>query len=131
MEFQRIAPVLTVDTIEPCIEFWKDLLGFTEVTQVKDETGIYQFVLLSRDAVTVMYQTPALLTEDLPDVSPRDLQTSCQLYINVDDLDTVDQALVNVPRFLARRHTFYGAHEFGVREPGGNMVIFAHKPVTP
>jgi hypothetical protein len=28
---------------------------------------------------------------------------------------------------MARRTTFYGMHEIGVREPGGHFVVFAQR----
>ncbi len=39
--------------------------------------------------------------------------------------DPVAAALGDTEYVVPRRKTFYGADEIGVREPGGNIVIFA------
>ena len=47
------------------------------------------------------------------------------LYIEVENLNFVIEALKGTEVILPERKTFYGAHEFGVREPGGTPVVFA------
>jgi hypothetical protein len=39
----------------------------------------------------------------------------------------MEHALAGYPVAMPRRTTFYGMHEFGVREPGGHWVTFAQK----
>ena len=50
---------------------------------------------------------------------------SAALFVEVADLDAIERALDGYPITMARRTTFYGMHEIGVREPGGHFVIFA------
>lgn len=122
MKMQRLSPVLIVDAIEPCLPFWTERLGFEVHASAGDE-GQRVFVLLLRDEVQVMYQTRASLADDLPSLAEH--RTSVLLYLSVDDLDAVDRATAGLPRIQERRTTFYGATEFAVQEPGGNIVLFA------
>lgn len=124
MKLQSLCPILCVATIEPCLHFWA-ALGFQVQANVKNDAEEYQFVLLARDGVTLMVQTRASLENDIAQLDARDLQTSVMLYIQVDDLDAIERALSDYPILIPRRETFYGAIEVGVREPGGNVLLFS------
>ena len=119
--FNKLSPVLIVDAIEPCLDFWKRV-GF-EVTVALPETGPLAFAILSGDGLEVMYQTRASIKEDVPALA--DMRTSVALYLEVEDLDAIARRLEGAPVVIPRRKTFYGATEIGVREPGGNVVTFA------
>ena len=124
MHMKDLSPVIFVSEIEPCLSFWIDRLGFEIYTDVKDG-DTYAFVILGKDGVQLMYQTRSSLAKDLPQVQGRDTETSAFLYMTVDDLDSVEAALEGVPMVQTRRKTFYGALEIAVREPAGNIVVFA------
>jgi hypothetical protein len=124
MTVTNLTPVVAVAEIEPCLPFWIERLGWTMVADVKhgDRLG---FALLMKDGAQLMYQSRASLADDLPMLAPRDSESSVILYVKVADLDAVEKALDGVPILVPRRTTFYGANEIGVREPGGNVVLFA------
>ena len=119
---KKITPLLMVETIEPCLPFW-ERLGFANVAQVPhgDRLG---FVILVKDEFEIMYQTRASVAEDLPALASSPMGGSF-LFIEVDDLDSIVDALGDAPLTFPRRKTFYGMEEVGVREPGGNAVTFA------
>ena len=131
---KKLTPVIIVDQIESSLPFWIERLGFQKTAEVPegDKLG---FVILVKGNVEVMYQTRTSVAKDLgravgPVVHPasgainpdKDLVT---LYIQVEKLDPVMAALKGVEVVLPERKTFYGAREFGVREPGGIVVVFA------
>ena len=121
-DMQSLTPVLFVDTIEPCLDFWKRL-GFERTSEVPGRDGLV-FVSLEKDAVEVMYQTRQSLDDDLPAIVGEPAQS--YLFVEVADLDSVLAALDGAFEVIvARRTTSYGAEEYGVREPGGNVVTFA------
>jgi uncharacterized glyoxalase superfamily protein PhnB len=123
MKMNRLTPVLMVESIEPCLPFWVDRLGFSKTAEVPhgDKLG---FVILARDGVEVMYQTRASVQDDVAELANSPMRGS-MLYIDVEDIDAVEQALKGIPHVIPRRTTFYGADEVIVREPGGNSVAFA------
>ena len=119
-----LPPVLFVEAIEPVLPFW-EALGFRRTVEVPAGERL-GFVILASEAVEVMYETWAWLAEDMPDQAaraPRNEKTF--LFLEVRDLAAVEAALPQGERFLARRETFYGATEIGLREPGGHFVTFA------
>jgi uncharacterized glyoxalase superfamily protein PhnB len=115
-----------VDRIEPCLDFWVGRLGFEKTVEVPEGDSI-GFVILSRGNVEIMYQSRESLEKDLPALAeiPRGTGLSVGTYIEVSDLDDVLKRLAGWDQVVPKRTTFYGATEVGVREPGGNLVMFA------
>jgi catechol 2,3-dioxygenase-like lactoylglutathione lyase family enzyme len=125
--FHRLTPVLFVDRVAPCLPFWTERLGFQIAAEVPGPDGLPQFAILVRDQLEVMYQTWAALAAELESAAASPRGHSISLFIEVQDLDTVDRALAGIPRVVDRHTTFYGMDEFTVREPGGSLVTFARK----
>ena len=119
---KKLTPVLVVDQVEPCAAFWTGALGFARTAEVPHD-GELAFVILQKDAVEIMYQSRASVAADLPSLAEGAHRTV--LYIEVEDLDAVEAAVAGAEVVQPRRTTFYGMMEIGVREPGGNVVIFA------
>jgi hypothetical protein len=122
---KKLSPVLVVEEIESCLPFWIDRLGFTKVAEVPDGAKL-GFVILVKDGVEIMYQSRDSVAKDIPALVPeRGAARPITLFVEVSDVDAVERALAGLEFVLARRRTFYGMEEVGVREPGGNPVIFA------
>lgn len=122
---ERLSPVLIVDAVEPCIQFWADHLGFAVENKVPGPDGTLVFASVKSGAVEIMYQTRASVLAD-GSVSDDDLRGhSTVLFIIVNDLDIVEKAMAGAPVVKARHKTLYGSLELYVREPGGNTVGFA------
>ena len=125
---QTLAPVLIVDAVEPCLDFWATNLGFAKENEVPGPDGKLIFASVKKYGVEIMYQTRASVVADSPDQA-KDLDGhSVALFLtvaSVTDLDAAEQALAGAPVVKARHKTFYGSTEFYVREPGGNVVGFA------
>ena len=125
---QTLAPVLIVDAVEPCLEFWVANLGFTKLNEVPGPEGKLIFASVKKDGVEIMYQTRAsVIAENPPQAKELDGH-SIALFLTVGstaDLDAAEQALTAAPVVKAKHKTFYGSTEFYVREPGGNVVGFA------
>ena len=63
---QRLTPVMVVESVEPCIRFWADRLGFTVSNEVPGPDGRLVFASAERDGIEVMYQTRASVLAELP-----------------------------------------------------------------
>jgi hypothetical protein len=127
MSVKRVTPLLYVEAIEPCLEFWEKV-GFERGPEVPhgDKLG---FVILQKDGVEIMYQTRASVAEDVPALANSPMQGTF-LFIEVSDLDAIEKA-IGVTPVVPRRKTFYGADELIVKEPAGNTVTFAQFPPQP
>jgi len=122
VKLNKLSPVLVVDAIEPCLSFWVDRLGFTRIAEVPEGDRL-GFVMLQKDGIEVMYQSRESVRKDIPAMADVPAGGAC-LYIDVADVAAVERAVQGAEIVVPRRKTFYGADEIGVREPGGNAVIF-------
>jgi len=122
VKLNKLSPVLVVDAIEPCLSFWVDRLGFTRIAEVPEGDRL-GFVMLQKDGIEVMYQSRESVRKDIPAMADVPAGGTC-LYIDVADVAAVERAVQGAEIVVPRRKTFYGADEIGVREPGGNAVIF-------
>ena len=121
----RITPVLVVDAVEPCAQFWQKL-GFIRVAEVPhgDTLG---FVILVGDSIELMYQSLESVKADDASMGARLKSGGSSLFVEVPDLNAAVKAVEGAPIIVADRTTFYGMREIGVLDPGGNMVLFAQK----
>jgi len=122
---KQLTPVLIVDSVEPCLKFWVDRLGFKVTNEVPGPDGKLIFASVQLGSVEIMYQTRASVIDEQPGAAKDLMGHSVALFITVDDLDQVANALVGAPVVKPRHKTFYGSSEMYVREPGGNTVGFA------
>ena len=122
---KQLTPVLIVDTVEPCIKFWTDRLGFEVTNQVPDPDGKLIFASVQKGPIEIMYQTRASVISEQQSSAGDLTGHSVALFITVDDLDTIEKSLKGAPVVKPRHDTFYGSTEIYVKEPGGNTVGFA------
>lgn len=119
----KITPMIYVPAIEPSLKFWVDRLGFTKTVEVPDGNKL-GFVILVKGNAELMIQSTASVGKDLPNLAQLARPSAC-LYIEVSDFDDLLKRVEGAPVEVAVRTTFYGMKEIGVREPGGNIVLFA------
>ena len=115
---------LIVPSIEDCLPFYVDRLGFTKTVDVPHD-GKLGFVILKRGNVELMLQSHASVAADIAGLDPAGFRAA--LYIEVDKLAPIRKALDKWPLVVPERTTFYGAREIIVRDPAGNVVAFASR----
>jgi uncharacterized glyoxalase superfamily protein PhnB len=130
MSVNKITPVLLVEEVEPCIDFWVNRLGFSTTNEVPDGNKI-GFVSLQKGNVELMYQSFASVEKDDPNRTSVMSKGPTFLYVEVDNLDETIAALKGVPVVMPDRTTFYGAREIGVEDPGGHVITFAQMVAAP
>jgi len=122
---RKATPVLVVDDVAPCAEFWEKL-GFTRTAEVPHEDKL-GFVILSQGDLELMYQSVASVRADnaaLGEIVTGD-GTRVALFVEVADLDAAASAVSGAEIVMPRRTTFYGTTEIGVKDPGGHAIILA------
>ena len=121
----KITALIYAPEIEPSLKFWVDQLGFTKVVEVPEGNKL-GFVILVKDGAELMIQSTAGVKKDISAMVEYARPAAC-LYIEVGDFDDLVKRLGTAPVVVPIRTTFYGMKEIGVREPGGNIVLFAAK----
>jgi len=115
---------LIVASIEACLPFYVDRLGFTKTVEVPHEGGL-GFAILKRGELELMLQSRASLAADIAGLGAEPFRAA--LYIEVDKLAPIRKALTGWPLVIPERTTFYGAREIIVRDPANNVVAFASR----
>ncbi len=121
----KVTPVLVVDAVEPCAEFWQKL-GFVRVAEVPHNDAL-GFVILVGNDIELMYQSLDSIKSDDATMGSKLRSGGSSLFVEVPDLDAAVKAIEGAPIVVAERTTFYGMREIGVLDPGGNVVLFAQK----
>ena len=130
MRIKKLTPVLLVPEIEPCLKFWVDRLGFEKTIEVPEGSTL-GFVTLQKGAVELMYQTYSSVEKDSPSALQGIQRGPTFLYVEVENLDATLAAMKGVPLAMEVRTTFYGAKEFGVKDPAGHAITFAEFGAPP
>jgi catechol 2,3-dioxygenase-like lactoylglutathione lyase family enzyme len=115
---------LLVPSIEACLPFYIQRLGFTQTVDVPHD-GKLGFVILKRGTAELMLQSHASVAADIAGLDPTGFRAA--LYIEVDQLAPIRKALAGWPLVIPERTTFYGAREIIVRDPAGNVLAFASR----
>ena len=126
IKVEKITTVLAVESVQPSLDFWQYRLGFECTVTVPHEDTV-GFAILVKGDVELMLQSVASILADLGANTGEVNGRSAALFIEVGDLAAVETALEGYPIEMARRTTFYGTNEIGVREPGGHFVVFAER----
>ncbi len=123
MKVKRVTAVLLADRVEPTADFFKRV-GFSVSIEVKEGNGI-GFAMLERDGLQVMVETRDNEREAASLRAVTRQSRAALVFLEVDDLDAVIDALRGMAPLVDRHSTFYGADEITYTEPGGNLVTFA------
>ena len=123
---KKITPILFAGEIEACIQFWTEKMGFNKTVEVPEGSKI-GFVLLEKDGLELMYQSYASVEKDNPVTATAVKQGPTFLYLEVGDLQEVLSATKGAEVVMPVRSTFYGAMEFGIKDPAGHYIIFAQQ----
>jgi uncharacterized glyoxalase superfamily protein PhnB len=125
VQVKRVTPVLFVENVEPCLEFW-ERLGFKRGMEVPDGPTI-AFAAVQKDGVEIMYQSFASAMKD-PSASAaakQRLESHAFLFVEVSDLDAILSGLKGTKLEVEKHTTFYGSTEIVVRDLGGHFITFA------
>jgi catechol 2,3-dioxygenase-like lactoylglutathione lyase family enzyme len=121
---KSITANLFVPSIEDCLAFYVDRLGFEKTVAVPHGNKI-GFVILKHGDAELMLQSHASVKGDLAGVDPGVFLAA--IYIDVEKLAPIRKALAGWPPVIPERTTPYGAREIFVRDPAGNLVGFASR----
>jgi hypothetical protein len=118
---EKLTLNLIVESIEECLPFWIDRLGFEKTAEVPHGSAL-GFVILTHGSVELMLQSRASLSDDVAPLATGPYRST--LYVTVGDLAPIRKRLKGYPLVVPERTTSYGARELIVLDPAGNSVFF-------
>jgi uncharacterized glyoxalase superfamily protein PhnB len=128
MTISKLTPNLYTDDVAACAAFWVDRMNFDKTMDVPDGDRL-AFAIVQKGAIELMYGSYASLDKELTEAAAYHRGTSF-LFIEVDDLNGVLNAMTGAPVAVPVHKTFYGSTEFTVKDPAGHFITFASFSTT-
>jgi uncharacterized glyoxalase superfamily protein PhnB len=120
---ESLAPNIFVNDMNATIAFYRQL-GFETVMAVP-EKGNYDWAMMMKEGVSIMFQTFASLGELLPEIKRTD-GGSLLFYIKLKGIRAFhDKIKDKIKVVVTLNKTFYGATEFSIVDNNGYVLTFA------
>jgi len=116
---------LMVEDVNRTVEFYAHFLGFELLTSVPEE-GKFEWAMMRRDKVEIMFQARSSLGEDIPALADAPIGGSLTFYTEVTGLKDLYDGLEGKVEIVQDLHiTFYGTKEFAFRDCNGYIVAYS------
>jgi catechol 2,3-dioxygenase-like lactoylglutathione lyase family enzyme len=123
--FTKLTPNLLVADVERSIAFYRDVLGFTLVTTVPEQSP-FVFAIVQKGGVEVFLNLAGPATEEYPAFKDRPIGGTLTLFIEVVGVRGLhDDLNGKVPVVMPLEKKWYGPTEFAITDPDGYIITFA------
>jgi lactoylglutathione lyase len=122
---KKLTPNLMVEDVRHTLTFYQDILGFN-VVMTLPETAPFDFAIVQRDGVELMFQSRQSLSENVPALAGSAIGASQTFYIEVAGISQLYQQLRDKVEIVVDLHTtFYGTQEVYFRDINGYILSFS------
>lgn len=118
---------IMVENVKETMNFYCSMLGFESILTVPSEGDIFDFAILKKDNISIMFQSKESLVEEYPTLNTDKIVPSFTLYIIVKDIDILYKEITNKNVKLAKElhETFYDKKEFAIFDNNSNILTIA------
>ena len=128
---KKLTPNLMVEDVERTLAFYRETLGFQVVTTLP-EAAPFDFAIVRRDGVELMFQSRTSLSENVPTLTGSPIGASQTFYIEVTGIRELYEQLRDKVEIVVDFHTtFYGTQEFYFRDLNGYILSFSEPTAPP
>ena len=122
---KRLTPNLMVEDVNHTLGFYRGTLGF-EVLMTLPEASPFDFAIVRRDQVELMFQSRQSLSENVPALTGSPIGASQTFYIEVVGIQDLYEQLRDTVEIVVDLHTtFYGTQEFYFRDINGYILSYS------
>jgi uncharacterized glyoxalase superfamily protein PhnB len=122
---KKLTPNLMVEDVARTLAFYRETLGFEVVTTLPEQEP-FDFAIVQRDGVELMFQSRPSLSENVPALSGSPIGASQTFYIEVTGIRDLYESLREKVEIVVDFHTtFYGTQEFYFRDINGYILSFS------
>jgi lactoylglutathione lyase len=122
---KKLTPNVMVEDVNRTIQFYKEMLGFELLTTVPGE-GQFNWAMMKRDGVEIMFQSRASLGGEIPVLQQREIGGALTFYNDVEGVKELYTYLKGKVEIVQDMHTtFYGSQEFAMQDCNGFILSFA------
>lgn len=124
--YKTITTNMMVNNVKESINFYQERLGFISIVTVPSEGEEFDFAILKKDEVTLMFQSKASLIEEYPSLQTNSIKPAFTLFITVDNVQQIYQELKSKVEIAKDLHqTFYGKDEFAIFDNNRNILTIS------
>lgn len=124
--YESVVPNIMVKSVRDTLKFYKEKLGFQKVLSVPEQGEEFDFIILQKDSVTIMFQEQENLIQEYPTLKTERIMPTFTLFITVKDVRKLYEELKEKVEFAKDLHqTFYGRDEFAIFDNNGNILTIA------
>lgn len=122
---ESATPNLMVADVAATIDFYRSVLGF-EAEMTVPEAGPFDWAMVRREGVTLMFQERTNLVEEYPTLRDRQPGGGLTLFVRVSDVEALFHAVEGKAEICTPLHeSFYGTREFALVDCNGFVLTFA------
>jgi catechol 2,3-dioxygenase-like lactoylglutathione lyase family enzyme len=126
-EFLKVTPNLVVADIERSTAYYRDVLGFSVVATVPEQSP-FAFVWVKRGEVNIFLNDRATVGEHDPELAKKPIGGSFTIYILMTGVDEFYAQVASRATVLEPLETkFYGMRECLLADPDGYLLTFAEE----
>lgn len=126
-ELKKLTPNLIVSSVEQSLAFYCDVLGFSKIATVPDNSP-YVFAIVQSGPVEIFLNAPGPVIEEYPALAGKPLGGTLTLYVEVSGVERMFAELkprVKVTMPLEKK--WYGVTEFAFEDPDGYVITFGER----
>lgn len=124
--YKTITTNIMVESVKASIQFYEEKLGFTTAVTVPNEADNFNFAILVKDSISLMFQSKESLVEEYPTLQVDIIKPVFTLFIAVDNIQEVYQELKDKTEIVKELHqTFYGKDEFAIFDNNHNILTIS------
>lgn len=126
MMYETITTNIMVEDVKKTIEYYKNILGFETVLTVPETSEKYDFAIISKDSISIMFQSKQSLIEEYPTLELETIKPTFTLFITVTDVEKLYRQIKDHVMIAKELHqTFYGKLEFAIFDNNHNILTIS------
>ena len=124
--YESITTNIMVKSVEDTLDFYINKLGFVKVLSVPMEGDVFDFAIVKKDNMAIMFQEQNNLEEEYPTLKVDEIKPTLTLFITVKNVNDVYLELKDKVDIAKDPHkTFYGKDEFAIFDNNGNILTIS------
>ena len=124
--YESITTNIMVKSVEDTLDFYINKLGFVKVLSVPMEGDVFDFAIVKKDNIAIMFQEQNNLEEEYPTLKVDEIKPTFTLFITVKNVNDVYLELKDKVDIAKELHkTFYGKDEFAIFDNNGNILTIS------
>ena len=124
--YETITANIMVENVKETIEYYKNMLGFEVILTVPEQGEKFDFAIIKKDSISLMFQEKNSLIEEYPTLATDSIKPSFTLFITVKDVEALYNELKDKVQIAKEIHkTFYGKDEFAMFDNNGNILTIS------